>query len=229
MKYATIKTCDTGPNSSKTGKVGIKNRIKIIASSALLLTATSATAGPVYLAVGGQYIAPEAAPVLIGGLGVDRFRIQTVGLSGEWTIEYDDLPPGSDVPASAQAVLPFTQDLELEIDLAEGTVSGHAIKQLDAPAKVIIATMDVTGHASCLPRNGLACGQLVVDLELRGVLTDPNDPASVGRLSGETLGSLVWDETVAGYWTAMSANTTIGGNEGIINSLSWIDFNPDGS
>ena len=45
MKNSTNKKCDIGSNLSEAGKVGIKNRLKIFATSALLLAAKSALQG----------------------------------------------------------------------------------------------------------------------------------------------------------------------------------------
>ena len=87
---------------------------------------------------------------------------------------------------------------------------------------ILIATAEVRGKATCLPLNGRACGQLVVDLEIQGILSDPNDPSIVGKLHSEILGSLIWDDTDLARWSAMSGNTTIGGNEKLINSyIVW--------
>jgi len=199
----------------------MKNGIKIIVTSVLLLAATSTMAGLLSSPLGVLYSNPELALVDIQNIGDGTVKIRTTGLSGEWTIEGGDFPPESDVPAAAQVVLPFEQELELLIDIAEGTVSGRFIsKSMDAASTLLAATAAVRGHASCLPLNGLECGQLVVDLEVRGVLSDPNDPSVVGQLRMKMLGSLFFDGSDVGFWAAMSANSTIGGNEGLIDSVS---------
>lgn len=221
MQDSSMKQPDTASNHSDAGMTGMKNGIKFIVTGALLLAASSAVAGIIYLPVSGRYQAPELAPTNIQILGDESFRIHTTGLTSEWTIQGSDFPPGYDVPAAAQVALPSEQKLELFIDIAEGSVSGRFVSQsMDRASTLLAATAEVRGHASCLPRNGFECGQLVVDLEVRGVLSDPNDPAVVGQLRMEMLGSLFFDGSDVGFWAAMSANTTIGGNRGLINSVS---------
>ena len=135
------------------------------------------------------------------------------------------------MPAAAKRILPFDQDLELKIDMNSGNVSGRAkTRYFDPSSPYLAAAAKVSGHATCLPRNGFACGQLIVDLELRGAVSDPNDPSIVGQLRTKLLGSIVWDDTTVAHWAAISANSTIGGNEGLVSSVTWGqgDFNGDG-
>ena len=218
-----MKKRDTASNRSETGKISMKNKLKIVVTSALLLAATSASAiaSIISLPASGRYLIIELTDVIIAGFSDDTFRISTNGLTGELTIQGSDFPPEYDVATTAKAVLPFDQHLELVIDVAKGTVSGRStVNFADASSVYLAATAQVRGSASCLPLNGRECGQLIVDLELRGVLSDPNDPASVGQLQQWMLGSLIWDDTNVAHWAAMSANTTIGGNEGLINLVS---------
>lgn len=215
-----MKKRDTESNRSKISWISKKNRLKIIVTSALLLATSIAVAGILFVPVGGRFSTPELAPVNIQNLGDGAFRISTSGLTGELTIQGSDFPPEYNVPATAKESLPFDQQLELVIDVAEGTVSGRSTTNfIDASSSYLAAIAEVRGHASCLPLNGRECGQLVVDLELRGILSDPNDPASVGQLRMEMLGSLVWTDTDVVHWAAMSANATLGGNEVLINSV----------
>ena len=231
MKNSTMKKRDTASNRSKTKMTRMKNGIKIIVTSVLLLTTSSATAGIIFIPTGGQYQASELAQVNIQNLGDENFRVHSRGLGGELKIQGSDFPPEYDVPTTAKGILPFDQELELVIDVAGGTVSGRSATNFtDASSAYITATAEVLGTATCLPLNGRECGQLVVDLELQGVLSDPNDPSKVGQVNMVMLGSLVWDDTNVAHWAAMSANATISGNEGLINSLSWSegDWNHDG-
>ena len=231
MKNSTMIKRETGSNRCETSKVGIRNRLKIIATSALLLAATNATAGIISLSGSNTYTAPEPAQMTISNCPGDFnvascVRIHTTGLTGELTIQGSDFPPEHDIATTEKVVLPFDQELELVIDIAKGTVSGrsttnfHDVTSSKAVVSAAAAAWGVRGSASCLPLNGRECGQLVVDLELRGVLSDPNDPTSVGQLQQRMLGSLIWDDTNVAHWAAMSANTTIGGNEGLINLVS---------
>lgn len=236
MTISTMTKRDTASTRSDTSRIGIGNRLKILVTSALLLAASSATPGIQFIPVVDLYVSPELAPLSVrkdsGEAHLDYFTIAMNGLTGESTIQGSDLPPAYDVPAVTKRVLPFDQDLELKIDMTTGNVSGQAkIRYYDASSPYLAATAEVSGNATCLPRNGRECGQLIVDLELQGILTNPNDPSIVGQLRIEMLGSLVWDDTHVAHWAAMSANSTIGGNEGLITSLSWGqgDFNADGT
>lgn len=235
MKNSTMTTYYTASNCSDTKMTRMKSGIKIIVTSALLLAASSAMAGIIYLPVGGRYQAPETAPVSIQNLGGESFRINTTGLIGELTIQGSDFPPDYDIGTTDNVVLPFEQELELFINLSSGVVEGRAsiltnnenmfviAGHTDSSGRILIRLdAEVQGNATCLPLNGLDCGQLVVDLELRGVVSDPNDPAIIGQLRMNVLASLYFDgnDVGLGSWAAMSANTTIGGNEGLINSLT---------
>ena len=223
----------------------MKNGIKTIVTSALLLASSSAFAGIFFLGAGGQYIAPNLALVSIENLTEQTVRIRTSGLNGELSFKGSDFPPKYEVPASATGKLPFAQELELVINLATGVVEGSSSGQILCNNEVLNLEgssngqalcsnevlndfrMDMQGKATCLPLNGRECGQLVVDLELRGVLTDPNDPSKVGQLQMVMLGSLVWDDTNVAHWAAISANTTIGARvdheeEIDIHDLMWL-------
>jgi len=229
MENSTNKKCDTGSNLSEAGKVGIKNRLKIIATSALLLAATNAMAGLVFLPGSIVYTNTELAPVSVQHLDDGSMRVHTTGLTGELSLNVstsgnDESPPEFHIATTEKVVLPFDQEMELVIDIAEGTVSGRSTANLhlDMASSKLVVTAAVSGSASCLPLNGRECGQLVVDLELRGVLSDPNDPSIVGKLQMDVLASLVFDGSDVGYWAAMSANTTIGGNEVLMWKLTDI-------
>ncbi len=212
----------------------MKNGIKIFLTSVLLLTGTNVGAGIIFVQVDGLYANPDLAAVDMQHLGNDIIRIQTTGLAGELRLDGADFPPEFEVPASAIGKLTLVQELTLVINLSVGLVEGRASGQLlanDENSFVIegrttdskeIAELhaDVRGSATCLPLNGLDCGQLIVDLELLGALSDPYNPASVGRIQIQMFGSMVVDNEDFGIWAAMSANATLGGNEVLINSVS---------
>ena len=219
MKNSTIKKLDTATNRNDTRISRMKNGIKIIVTSALLLAATSATAGIVFLPTSGMYTNQELAPVNVQRLDDSIIRVHTTGLTGELTLKGSDFPPESDISTTARVVLPFDQELELVINLFTGVVEGSSSGQYINNTELWDFIADVRGNATCLPLNGRDCGQLIVTLELRGVLSDPNNPSVVGQLRKEMLGSLVVDASDWTVWTAMSANATIGGNEGLINSV----------
>ena len=211
MKNSIIKKLDTGSNRNAIGMNGMKKRLKIIATSALLFAATNAVAGITFLPSSGRYINPDLASVNVQRIDESIIRVHTSGLAGELILKGSDFPPESDIATTEKVVLPFDQELELVIDLTEGAVSGSStvlsfVALGPGGAPQLTATAEVRGNATCLPLNGRECGQLVVDLELQGVLLDPNDPSIVGRLDIQMIGSLVWDDTNVAHWAAMSAN-----------------------
>ena len=91
-------------------------------------------------------------------------------------------------------------------------------KYSNSPTVDFIVNADVEGSATCLPFNGQDCGQIVVDLKLRGGLADTADPTSVGSLQWQMLGSLIRNGQ-APYWSALDARGTIGANPGLIESI----------
>lgn len=214
MENPGIEQLDTASKLSDK----IRNGLKAIVAAALLMAASPAMAGIIFVPVSGQYTAPETAPVNVQHLDGETFRFHTSGLAGEWIIDGGDLPPENDFPAAAQAVLPFIQDLELVIDLGAGTVSAAGVSRSMDWSSPLLA--QIAGHASCVPRNGLDCGQLVVHLELQGFLTNSNDPACVGMLRTELLGSLVWDGAAAAHWTSVTASARLEGAGGLIGTIT---------
>ena len=101
-----------------------------------------------------------------------------------------------------------------------GLVEGRSHGRISTQDSTLEYATKGRSNATCLPYNGRSCGQLVVDVDMRGALSDPNNPASVGQMRMEMLGSLIWDDTDMMHLAAMSANTTMGGNEALINSLT---------
>ena len=204
------------------GRIFISNGSRILAAVALLLTASSAMAGIIFVPVGGQFAQPELAPVGVENRGGGKVALSSDGLTGEWTIAEGDLPPGLGLPAAFGLDVTFGIDLdELVIDVAGGTLSANKNDIGDPAVTATFTTsshsytgtlVNVSGDASCVPLNGHQCGQLVVQMELRTVLTDPTNPSVVGKLRLEMLGSLTWDGAAAAQWASMSATGMIGVN-----------------
>ena len=143
MKSLTIKKRDTASNRNEIGRISIKNRLKIIVTSALLLAATSASAmgGIIFFPTVGQKMTIDMTDIIISNLSDDTFRISTNGLTGELTIEGSDFPPEYDIATTAKVVLPYDQQLELVIDVARGTVSGRStINFTDASSDQLTAS-----------------------------------------------------------------------------------------
>lgn len=193
----------------------MKNKSKIVIGTALLLAALPALAGIVSLPSGGQYTDAELASVTVskcpGDFNIRSFlRVRTSGLTGELSIDADDLPPELGVPVPGCARLPVDQRLELVINLSLGAVEGRSRGRIITQNGPLEFRTDVSGNASCRSFNGRSCGQLVRDLELRGTLSDPTDPTTVGLVRMKMLASAVWDDTDVVHWASMSSNTTLG-------------------
>ena len=202
----------------------MKNRLKIVITTAILLAASSALAGIVFLPTSGMYADPSLAPVNIQNLGEGSVRIRTTGLNGELTINRADFPPEPIEPATGELLLRLSQQLLLTIDSETGEVTGRTrglITSIADPEEFEFRA-EVRGDATCLPYNNQPCGQIVVNLEARGGLADTVDPASIGEIRLQILGSLIRDAQ-NGAWSAFDANITIGANPGLINTLTSME------
>ncbi len=200
----------------------MKNRFRLIVTSALLLTASSAMAGIEFLPMSGRYVDSELATVRIQDNGSGSAAFSTTGLTGELRLDASDVPPEFEVPIPGCARFPFDQQLELVVNLSLGVVEGRTRGRISAQDGTLEYRGEVLGNATCVPSGGRSCGQLIVDLEMRGTLSDPNNPASVGLMRMDMLASLIWDDTNLAHWAAMSTNATLGGNEVLINS--WLEY-----
>jgi len=222
MKNSKMKHLDSASSRSGTRRIGIRNRLKIIVTSALLLAATSAVAGIIFVPVGNRYTNPEIALVDIQNGGDGTVRILTTGLTGEMSLDGSDVPPEFEAPVPGCARFPFEQRLELVINPSLGVVEGSTRGRISTQDGTLEYRGEVRGNATCVPSGGRGCGQLIVDLEMRGTLSDPYNPASVGQIRVGMLGSLIWGETDLAHWAAMSTNATLGGNELLFNS--WMEY-----
>jgi hypothetical protein len=196
----------------------MKNKLKIILGGALLLVTSIAVAGIIFVPVGGRYANPELAPVDIQNVGEGMVRIRTTGLTGELSLDASDVPPEFEVPVPGCARLSFDQNLQLVINLSLGMVEGRSRGRISTQDGLLEYRTEVRGNATCRPFNGRSCGQIIVDLELRGTLSDPADPSRVGLLRMETLGSLLRDQGNAS-WAQLTSNARLGGDAALIGSI----------
>lgn len=219
MKESAMQQRENASSLSKTGTARMRNGIKIIVTGALLLVATSAVAGLLSSPImGGLYAYPELAPVDIENIGDSTVQISTTGLTGEFSLDASDVPLEFEPPASGCARLPFDQRLELVINLSLGVVEGHTSGRIDTPDGALDYRAEVRGNATCVPAGGSSCGQIIVDLETRGALSDANDPTRVGLIRTETLGSLLYGPDSA-QWTNLTSNARLSGDAGLISSI----------
>ena len=136
--------------------------------------------------VSGRYITPERAAVDLQH-GVDGLAtIHTTALTGELYLDAQEIPPAFGVPVPGCARIPFNQDLTLEIDLAQGLVKGTSHATISTQDGSFTYAADVQGSVSCQPYNGESCGQLRVDLDFDGLLSDSATASLVGRLQLKT-------------------------------------------
>ena len=209
MKNIQMENHDSISRYDDIGISDRKNWIRVILTGVLLLTASSASAGIIFVPVSGSYTAPELAQVSIHEFDDGNIGIQTVGLIGEWSSGDAGISSGYGVPASPRESLPFDQQLNLVIDIMTGAVSGYSWVKSSGDGVIkgfersYTAKLDVRGYASCVPLNGSECGQLIVDLELRGVMADSSDPSIVGKLEMVMLGSMIWGgHASSGIWSS---------------------------
>ena len=189
----------------------------IATAAALTLVSTSAVAGLLFAPLGSRYDDPGLATVQVRTTG-EKIQIRTTGLQGRMALSARHLPPTAGGPATGCAVMPFTQDLTLDLDLAKGVVEGTSSGQIQLSGKVLRFQAPVHGSASCMPSGGTACGVAVLDLNLLGVVADPSDHASVGLLRMQMLASLVRGNPSA-PWAAISANVSLGLSPRLVTSI----------
>lgn len=186
----------------------MKNTLKTVMAIALMLGASSVLADIVFFASSGKYVDPDLASVSI--LASPDVYVRTTGLNGELAVNASDLPGGLGSVEQSCATLPFEQELDLNVDRSRGVVEGRSRGRIHfAQGEVWNFRAEVRGNASCLPFNGRRCGQLVVDLDLRGTLSSPENRARIGLIRMHALGSLVRDGGSA-QWVALAANTSLG-------------------
>ena len=179
-------------------------KLRIIAIASLVLVASSARAGIIFVPGTLQY---NPVPIPTQDVTVPMMIVRGTGLDGVFKPDCSEVAQCQTATQDC-AEIPFSQQLELRINLKTGDVRGrtrgqfNSVRSLDFVARV-------RGDATCLPFAGRACGQLMVDLEARGPFVDPTHPASVGQVRMQILGNLLRDvESVR--WAALSANTTLG-------------------
>ena len=201
----------------------MNNKLKLTFGAALLLLTSVAVAGIIFVPVGGRYINPELASVDIQNVGDGLLRIRSTGLNGVFSLDASDVPSEFDPPVSGCKRLRFDQRLELIINLSLGVVEGRSRGRIDTRSGGILDyRVEIRGNATCVPSGGNSCGQIVVDLEARGVLSNENAPARVGLIRMEKLGSLVRGASGAS-WASLTANARLGGEEALIGMLTAME------
>jgi len=201
----------------------MKNPLRILVAGALVLLATTAMAGIIFVPVGNRYVTPELALVQSQSDGDGTVHIRTTGLNGELSLDANDIPPGFEGPSQGCARFPFAQALDLLITRSgsggNAVTEGRSHGTITTQDGVLEYHADVRGHSACVPVNGRPCGQLVVDLELRGTLVDPTDPARVGLLRMDMLGSLERSRGSA-RWASLTSQARLGGDAVLVSSLT---------
>ena len=217
-----METSGTNSKRLETRQSGIKTSLKIILAGALLLATTSATAGLLSSPMGVVYTNPGLVPVDTQQLGEARVQVRTDGLTGELSLDASDVPPEFDPPASGCKRFPFDQRLELIINLSLGLVEGQAHGSIATENGSLGYRAELRGSATCVPDGGVDCGQVIVDLEARGVVADVSDPVRIGLIRLVTLGSLLRGPDGA-HWASLSSNARLAGDENLIGSLTSME------
>ena len=203
-----------GPASERKRERNMKLKPTIFAAIFLLLVSSTVFAGIIFVPVSGIWVEPESAEVIFNRQGSSgKVQVETLNLNGA----FFEAPGGT---GGEGAILPFLQDLILEIDLESGIVEGEgrAHLRLMPSSGDLDFKGEVSGEATCVAYQGNPCDQLLVDFEIIGVMTDPTDPARVGLLSIRWLGSLIIDGDSA-YWASLSATAEFGGDRELIDQI----------
>ena len=193
--------------------------------AAALLVASSVSAGVIFVPVGNLYTDVRQALVTVSNPpgATAPVRLLTEGLSGEANVRAVDIPEQLGAFTPGCATLPLAQDIELELDPASGAVDGRTRGVLRTDSSPAARTWhfraDVTGRARCLPAAGLRCGQMIFDLEARGVLFEPADTTSAGLIRMQMLGSLA-RTTGAARWDALTASMSLGGDARLVQAIA---------
>jgi hypothetical protein len=182
----------------------MKNKFRTIAFVCLMLVASISCAGITFIPGTVEY---NPVPIPTQDVKVPMLSIRSTGLDGVFKLDCSEVAE-CQTANNGCADIPFSQQLELFIDRRTGNVEGRTRGRLNF-VRTIEFVAKLRGDATCLPFDGRACGQLVVDLEVRGPLIDPANPASVGQIRMQILGSLIRDRESA-RWAALSANSTLG-------------------
>lgn len=206
----------------------MRKQLLIVALLGPLLLPWSAWGRIVLLPVEGRYIDVGLALASVQGGKSGTVVIRTTGLKGELLVDPADLPPDGAQAPGDDIVVPFTQDLELSFVVRKSNpdalfeVSGKARGSFAEPLPDDRYAASVSGKAACLRYNGQACGQIVVDLELRGVIVNQLNPKAAGNLRMKILGSLVRDGR-NGQWQTLNAATAMGATPELIAPLQSIE------
>lgn len=222
MKNSMMKEQHAAADPGDIEESSMKNPLRVILGVMMLLASSVAIAGIIFVPVGGRYANPELAPVQVQDNGSGSAVVRTTGLSGEFSLDASDVPPEFDPPVMGCARFAFDQRLELIINLSLGVVEGRTRGRISTPDGALEYRAEVRGNATCVPAGGNSCGQLIVDLETRGILADANDPARVGLIRSEILGSLLRGPGGA-RWVNLTSNARLGGDAGLIGSLTSME------
>ena len=179
------------------------------------------TADWIEVPVSGHYSEPAGAAVALQN-SVGDLTVHTTDLHGELHLNAQQISPALTVPVPSCARIPFNQDLALAIDLAQGKVTGAAHGTLATKDGPVSYTMTGQGSAACTPHNGQACGQLHIDLEFDGPLSDPATSSVVGRLELKTRGTLQQGEESV-QWLNLEPTGQLLGDAGFILSLHTME------
>jgi hypothetical protein len=174
------------------------------------MTAASVCAGVIFVPVGNVYTDLETATVSVvsaTAAAAWNFTVRSSDLGGLMTIdcsgsESDCLAKG--IPLIATA---FSERSELRVNRVEGTVTGTVGGRLDDVFYRYRG--EIRGAATCASPQGNRCRRMVFTYRTRAVLFDPADASRVGRLAGESIGSLLV-EVDGARWADLGSSGQLG-------------------
>lgn len=183
----------------------------------LLAAFSNAYAGVIFVPVGNVIVGDlDLATVEILKSNATKMQIRSRGLAGELT----QASGATGMPGDS---ITYTQQREISLDAKTGAVNGYARGQLTLNQGVGAGTAlnyqgQLTGTAFCRPFQGRECGQVIVNLTLRGAISDGSDPSRVGLIRTEILGSLITNPSDP-HWAAYSPNFVLGGDAPLIEQF----------
>ena len=108
----------------------MKIKLQSLVAFTIILFVSSAMAGITLVPIGVQYVQPEVAPISVsrcpGDFEVARscIRIRTTGLHGVKKVDCTNVPECQPTELTC-ADIPFTQQLELDVDRETGVLKGR--------------------------------------------------------------------------------------------------------
>ena len=177
----------------------------------IIVGSTSASAGVIFVPVGGLIIDPGQSRVKQRIIGVlIGLKIQTIGLSSSGSVQGP--PPGG--LELGQDFRITEQELSLKFDLSTGKLNGQIRGRinglLEQPLKF---KARIKGDAFCIGPQESLCATLAADMQIKGVLISGVNEGvhAVGRIELDMIGEFfTGNDNLAPTWQTLDYSGTVG-------------------